>query len=478
MLVMKTSWGVAALLTLPVLLGQGGCKKDDKGGPSGATTQPATAPPPLPPTGMTDPFGRTPPEAGKALERGYKALRAKKWDEAQTAFKQVVALQPDHTAARWGQLRALALAGTYTEIPVAYEALIARDWVGSANRFEKGKEFTVLRNAPEYAKLTELKNRYRDAYAKGLESGFLFVARTRPDRQEVYHYDTESKRYRRLTDTDGRLFAINRAADKKSLTFLVAPKLERVGSVDVFVDPKVGVLDLVTLETVGPFVQKGRFDQVILGANAVAQPLFTFVVGTGASVTYTLDTAKSGLAKLEGESVIPTGAETRAWANQVAHIAATAVAGVKITDGANSFTIDGVPTPITAARPLAQSSLDWSPGKTRLTYAGKLDACKILKSGTAEKNELYVYDLTKKTAQRVAAAVSSFETLWLDDDRLVYEGGVGKDGQIHLYAFTAHADSSLPTRYGAGLYGVPTLQCEQAETGVDEDLGENEGEGD
>jgi hypothetical protein len=475
---MKTSWGVAALLALPAMLGTGGCKKDDKGAAAGADLRPAAVLPALQPTGMADPFARTPPEAGKALERGHKALRGKKWDEAQTAFKQVITLSPDHTAARWGLLRALALSGTYTEIPVAYEALIARDWAGFANRFEKGKEYTGLRNAPEYAHMTALKNRYREAYAKGLEKGFLFVARTRPDRQEVFHHDTESKRFRRLTETDGRLFAINRAADGKSLTFLVAPQLERVGTVDVFVDPKVGVLDLTTLETVGPFAQKGRFDQVMLGANKLGQPLFTFVVGTGASVTYTLDTAKSGLAKLEGEAVIPTGGETRAWANQVAHIAGKAVDGVKITDGANTFTIDGVPTPITAARPLAQSSLDWSPGKTRLTYAGKLDACKILKSGTAEKNELYVYDMTKKTAQRVAAAVSSFETLWLDDDRLVYEGGVGKDGQLHLYAFTAHADSSLPTRYGAGLYGVPTLQCEQAETGVDEDLGESEGEGD
>jgi hypothetical protein len=194
---------------------------------------------------------------------------------------------------------------------------------------------------------------------------------------------------------------------------------------------------------------------------------------------------------------------TRAWPNQVAHVAGKAVEGVQITDGANQFSITPPGTPpgatggaapgaaspggagatppsaqpagpilVTAARPLAQSSLDWSPGKARLTYAGKLDACKILKGGGNDKNELYVYDLAKRTAQRVAAAISPFETLWLDDDRLVYEGGVGKDGQIHLYAFAAHADEKLPTRHGAGLYGVPTLACEQAETGVDEDLGE------
>ena len=74
----------------------------------------------------------------------------------------------------------------------------------------------------------------------------------------------------------------------------------------------------------------------------------------------------------------------------------------------------------------------------------------------------------------MAAAVSPFETLWLDDDRLVYEGGVGKDGKIHLYTFSTHADEALPTRHGAGLYGVPTLACEQAESGIDEDIGDEE----
>ena len=47
-----------------------------------------------------------------------------------------------------------------------------------------------------------------------------------------------------------------------------------------------------------------------------------------------------------------------------------------------------------------------------------------------------------------------------------------------MYTFSTHADEALPTRHGAGLYGVPTLACEQAESGIDEDIGEEEGEGD
>src|SRR5581483_788675 len=191
-----------------------------------------------------------------------------------------------------------------------------------------------------------------------------------------------------------------------------------------------------------------------------------------------LDTARTGLSPLSGGAVIPDGGETRAWPNQVAHADGKQIEGVTITDGATQFAVAGVATPVLAARPIAQATLEWSPKKTRLTYAGKLDACRALKAPVAEKNELYVYDVQKHAAQRVAAAVSFFEALWLDDDRLVYEGGVGKDGAIHLYNLPAHADQALPTRHGAGLYGVPTLACEQAETAVDEDLGETSEEGD
>jgi hypothetical protein len=279
-----------------------------------------------------------------------------------------------------------------------------------------------------------------------------------------------------MTDTEGHAFAL--ARNGKQLSVLVTPRIVRANEVESFVDPKVLVLDLGTLEEVGPFVMKGTYDQIVLGWNATGQPLFTFVVQTGASMTYTIDTAKTGLARLEGTAVLPAGGETRAWPNQVAHFEDKAVPGVKIEDGATQFTIEGVEQPVMAARPIAQSSLNWSPTHTRLTYAGRLDACQILKGQAKDKNELYVYDKSKHTAQRVAAAVSPFETLWLDDDRLVYEGGVGKDGKIHLYTFSTHADEALATRHGAGLYGVPTLACEQAETGIDEDIGDEETPGD
>ncbi len=41
-----------------------------------------------------------------------------------------------------------------------------------------------------------------------------------------------------------------------------------------------------------------------------------------------------------------------------------------------------------------------------------------------------------------------------------------------------HADSALPTRYGAGLYGVPTLACEQPSESESAEPASDESEGD
>jgi hypothetical protein len=472
-----------------------GCKKTTPAPTEAGTTAPP-AEVPLQPIGTADPFIRLSPEAQKALDRARKDQRAKKWDEAQKELRSVIATAPDWTPAQWMLVRALLSGGQFADVPSVWEPLIARDFAAYAHRLDADKAATTFRNAPEWAKLQALSARYKDAWAKGLDRGFFFVARTRAAaepqfaagkldaplalHQEIFHYDPEAKRFRRLTETDGQAFAIDRAPDGKSLAFLCAGTLHRENGADSFMDPKVGWIDLTTLETVGPFPMKGRFDQVVLATNASKQPLFTFVTGTGASVTYTIDTARTGLSPLTGGAVIPDGGETRAWPNQVAHVDGKQIEGVTITDGSTQFSLAGVATPVLAARPIAQSTLEWSPHKTRLTYAGKLDACRVLKATVpgGDKNELYVYDITKHAAQRVAASVSFFETLWLDDDRLAYEGGVGKEGAIHLYNLPAHADQALPTRHGAGLYGVPTLACEQAETGVDEDLGESNEEGD
>jgi hypothetical protein len=474
-----------------------GCKSKDKpsasptGVGSGGGGETAAAPKlePVGPVGMTDPFARMTSETAKELNKGYKAQRAKKFDDAVASFRTVVAALPDYTAARWALVRSLVGAAKFDDAVKELEPLLARDYVGYANALDSKKEFAPLRAAPAWAKVGELKTAYRAAYAKGLDGGFFFVARTRPAaepkldeggtgpldlKQEIFHFDPDGKRFRRLSETGGHVFALARSPDGKTLTFLIAPKLFRTAGVDYFADPQLALYDLATLEVSGPATLKGHYNVVTLGFDASGAPAFSTLDQGVKTEWHRFDTAKTGLATVS--EVELAGGLTEVSAVRVTHVANRTTAGVKVSDGANQFTIEGVPTPVVAARPIESASLDWSPGKTRLTYAGKIDACKILKGEGKDKNELYVFDMGKKTAQRVAAAISAFETLWLDDDRLVYEGGVGKDGTLHLYAFASHADSALPTRYGAGLYGVPTLSCEPEDVSNEPASEESEGD--
>jgi hypothetical protein len=448
--------------------------------------------------GMTDPFARLSGDNNKEFQKALKAQHAKKWDDAASSFRTVVSGAPDYAPARWFLVRTLVLGGQFKDVPQAFEQLLAVDYLGYVNKLDKGKEFAALRNAPEWSKINDLKTKYRDAYAKGLDSGFVFVARVRPAsdpsfdggkteaalnlQQEAFHYDPATKRYRRLTNSDGHTFAVNRLDDKKRVVFLLAPKLHRESGKDTFVDPQGGVLDLTTLEMTGPYAMKGQFSTISMGADAAGTPRWSGTDGAAKPVSFTFDTAKTSMVKIDKEEEI-AGSDTLVFPDRVLHDSGKKLDGVEISDGATQFKVSGVASPIVVAKPLSAASVDWSPGKARLTYAGKLDACKLLANAGAgdkgDKNELYVYDLAKKSAQRVSAAISYFETLWLDDDSLVYEGGIGKKGQLHVYAFGSHADSTLATKYGAGLYGVPTLSCEKAEgdegtvePAEDEDVGD------
>ena len=139
--------------------------------------------------------------------------------------------------------------------------------------------------------------------------------------------------------------------------------------------------------------------------------------------------------------------------------------------------IAGVDKPLRAARTLGETTLEWSPDRKRLLYAGQLDACKLIAAGKAgkdDKNELFMWDGDKKVASRIAQAVSAFDSVWLDGDHLVYEGGVGKDGKLHVYEVEARTDTVLKARYGAGLFGYPTLICEEG--GAEENVADGEGE--
>jgi len=143
-------------------------------------------------------------------------------------------------------------------------------------------------------------------------------------------------------------------------------------------------------------------------------------------------------------------------------------ADIKPTADLQSFTIDEPGSDagkvVTSAVKLAGDSFSWAPGHKLLVYAGAFDACAALdkrKEVQKEKNGLFIYDLDKKSAQRVDAARTTYEAQWLSDDLLAYETGIDADSRVTVYNVKSGEKTTLQTRYGGGLYGVSAHKCEE-----------------
>ena len=473
---------IRAWLLAGAALAAMGCRKGERTPAAAPTPPPVAAPPaaPAPPSiGMADPFARLGADAARSLAAGYKALRAKRFDEARAAFSEVVKAAPDHATARYQEVRAAALSGHFADVPALWADLLARDCVAYAGRLDKPKELAPLRASPEWAKVKQIEAAAMQRYAVGLDKGFFFVARARDAapakagadgvtkidlQQEAWHFDPATQRYRRLTNTDGHVFAIAPSPDRRTLSFLVVSTLKAGAGAPSFLDAQAGSIDLTTLAATGPFPMAGEAPGFVLAFGAHGEPLWQ---GATPGKAWTFDTARTTLVEIAVDLKPEAPGTTRAVADEVRHFGGGA-AGVKVAPDGASVEVAGIAEPLRAARPISTATLEWSPGHKRLTYAGAISPCKILKQGKPmkdDRNELFVYDVEKKSAQRVAQAVSSFGALWLDEDHLVFEGGVGREGRLHVFDLSTRNDVVLTPRFGAGLFGYPELRCDGPEDG-------------
>jgi len=303
-----------------------GCSK--KAAPPPKEAAPATTaakvdagPPPV--VGMDDPFVRLTGDVAKSLKAGYKAMQAKKYDEARTAFAAVVSAVPDYSPARMQEVKAAALGGHAADVPELWKALLARDYVAYAGRLDKPKEFAPLRAGPEWDRIKAQEANVRTAYAADLAKGLFFVGRSRELgiskggegtaklalNQEVYQVDAAAKRYRRLTETEGRVFAYSVAPENKAISFLMVTTIaDATGPMPEFVDASVGSIDLATLETTGP-LRLGpagtRATAVVMGWTAQGDPVWTLRAGDAAETFYTLDATRTATV-----TVLASGAVT------------------------------------------------------------------------------------------------------------------------------------------------------------------------
>ena len=190
--------------------------------------------------------------------------------------------------------------------------LFVRDFGGYAGKLDKGKEWDALRARRCGPSSARSRRKVRAAYARGLDKGFFFVARTRGATEPTFadgrDRDGAGAHGRRCfttiptasafagcTDSDGRAFAISRAPRRQvapGAGGAAAASRERRRQLrrsargrDRSDDAGDG----------GAVHQQGALStRWAWATNRSGQPMFTFVVTSGATAAYTIDTAKHG----------------------------------------------------------------------------------------------------------------------------------------------------------------------------------------
>ena len=474
----KTEW-LALFSCVALAATNVGCNKKqappptESAAPVAAKAKIDAGPPPI--VGMEDPFVRLNGDAAESLKAGYKAMQAKKYDEARTAFAAVVTAAPDYAPARMQEVKAAVLAGHAADVPNLWKELLAREYVAYAGRLDKPKEFAPLRAGQEWDRIKAQEASVRTAYAADLGKGLLFVGRSRDLgvskagegtvklalNQEVYQFDAETKRYRRLTETEGRVFAYSIAPERKAISFLVVTNVaDATGPMPEFVDASVGSIDLATLETTGPLhlgAPGTRASSVVMGWTAQGDPVWTLRAGDAAETFYTLDATRTATVTVLASGAVPNNRTT--VAPSFVSTASMPADQVTLADDRRSLQIVDEDRTLRATRELDPETVVWAPAGRRLAYAGAFDECKSPTGAKAAKNELYTWEHGKKTAARIAQAPSAFRLAWLDDDRLVYQAGAGKQAKIHVLEVASKKDAVLKPRAGATLFGFGAVVC-------------------
>jgi hypothetical protein len=432
---------------------------------------------------MEDPFARLAGDAAKSLKAGYKAMQAKKYDEARTAFAAVVSAAPDYSPARMQEIKAAALSGHAADVPPLWKDLLAHDFVGYVGRLDKPRELAMLRGGSEWAKIKAFETSVRSAYAADIGKGLFFIARSRDLgvskagndtvklalNQELYQLDPAGKRYRRLTETEGRVFTYSIAPEHKAISFLVVTNVADTSTpTPQFSDASVGSIDLATLETTGPLRlgQAGtKAATVVLGWTSQGDPVWTARGASGEETNYALDATRTAVVVVATSGAV-SGNRTTATPSSVS-IVTPAAEQVTVAEDRKSLQIADEDRTLRATRALDPDTVVWAPAGHRLAYAGAFDECKP--GGGKDKNELYLWERGKKTAARVATAPSPFRLAWLDDDRLVFQSGAGKQTKLHVLEVATKKDSVLKPRAGAALVGFGGTVCPGAPPEGEED---------
>ena len=475
-----------------MLVGGLGCKKPAATAPADSTAgAPAAAkvdagPPPI--VGMEDPFVRLAGDSAKSLNAGYKAMSAKKYDDARTAFAAVVAAHPDYAPGRFQEVKAAALGGHAADVPALWRELLARDFVAYTGRLDKPKDLAPLRASPEWARIKAQEASIKPAYAADLGKGLFFVARGRDVAmkpgaqaiskidlsQEVYQVDVTSKRYRRLTDTEGRVFAFSLSPGNKALSFLVVAGIAEPSSATPrFADVSAGVIDLATLETTGPLrlgAPGTKVGAVVLAWSKDGDPVWITRAGPEPGedeTSYALDATRTAAVVVSLSGAVP-GNRTTATPSSV--ITSDEVADmVTVSDDRKSLQIVDEDRTLRATRALDPASLRWSPAGKRLIYAGAFDECKARRRRQVREERALPVGARQEVGRARGGRAGGVSQRM--DRRRAPRLPVGRRQAVAhpRYQPATRADVVLKSRAGSALWGFGAVVCPGAAADVPAD---------
>jgi len=485
----------------------GGGRADDSGqaGDSGAGA--ADLPPLQPlPMGLAELSGFAYSSKGDARKRFGAVSAAEKradWAHAAAACRELIERDPSHLEAHWHLASALARQGRFDAAVAPLSTAVAGDWMRWGERSLRARALRGFHPSPQGARYARLVEAYRDEFQRALGDALLVVGRRgRPwpargtgattvnHRSEIYAYVGDSKRFLRVSRTNGSLVGFVRSRAAKQLGFVsyrkvwVPDEKKAAGGAQPYIrQARIGVIDLdrarmslreVTFDDVRWielfYADQGKNKPRLLVRVRPVEP----ARGERLVQTFAID-AEAGRAKeikpvSQGPDVLRVGHDS-------VEMMRPSVEGVTADWGrdgsAGAFRIDRTRKTITlpAGESAGRNSMIWSPKASRIAFAtAAVNPC----SDEAKEREvaLYVVEAATGKLRKIAQGEGAFAPVWLDDTRLAYVDKSAAEPGVRLVEVTSGEKlANLQSSGGLGTDWLPARSLCSVQGEEEEALG-------
>lgn len=196
---------------------------------------------PIPGAPGTEAISRRPTSvAFQLLTQGRDHYRARRFDEAETAYRAAIAADLDFLGPRLNLATAACLRGRFSEAVEEASALVQIAYVPWARAVLEAADLASLRTRPEWGTLREHIREAGLRWGQALEGALFFVARTADPvrvggvgqlvldpKQEVFAWQPRTGRFLQVTAEDGRVLAALPSPDGRRVLYVRGEKLIR-----------------------------------------------------------------------------------------------------------------------------------------------------------------------------------------------------------------------------------------------------------